>query len=513
MNTDSDSGRSRRYKDSEMSRQRHRNVVPFVLTVVSALVYIGWLVTVTNWNHPWIGSLFLLAELLCLGSVLLWGEMLYSKRIHPREGFPAKGKEPAVDILITVCGEPMSIVRPTLRAVSRIEYPNFKVMVCDDGDNPEVRQLAGELKFSYTARKHRDHAKAGNLNHGLKITSAPFVMSLDADQVPRPEILERMMGFFQVPKIGYVTSKQDFDVPPGDPWGNLDLVFYEEMQKGKNDSNSAISTGSAVVYRREALDSIGGFATWSMVEDLYTSMLLDQKGWHSVYYPFALSRGTAPRDIFDQHQQRWQWAVDSMRIYIWRNPLLASGLSLRQRLNYFHFGYHYLMYGIAYPIFYFLPIWGLFTGYFFLAAPVWLFLCYRIPYLVFMRWMNRSLTEGRQTLKAFQLQAGLWPVYLSAIATALLHPRSRPKYRVTKKLHEDSFVLDRIVALLPNFGVLIGSSAALVYGFQHWDRKHFFLWVNVFWCLWSMFTVSRFTLVALFPNRTNNWGAKAKKGA
>ena len=105
-------------------------------------------------------------------------------------------------------------------------------------------------------------------------------------------------------------------VPPGDPWGNRDTVFYEEMQKGKNDSNSAISTGSAVVYRRKALESIRGFAEWSVVEDLYTSMLLDQKGWHSVYYPFPLSRGTAPQDVFAQHRQRWQWAVDSMRIFV-----------------------------------------------------------------------------------------------------------------------------------------------------------------------------------------------------
>jgi hypothetical protein len=60
--------------------------------------------------------------------------------------------------------------------------------------------------------------------------------------------------------------------------------------------------------------------------------------------------------------------------------------------------------------------------------------------------------------------------------------------------------------------VLFGSSAALIYGFQHWDRKQFFLWVNVFWCLWSMFTVSRYTLVALFPNWANDQAAKAKKG-
>lgn len=510
MNTSSNLVHSHRYKDTEMRRQRVHNLPPFILTVLSALVYLVWVFTVTNWKHPWVGGMFLAAEILCLGSVLLWGAMLYSKRLHPPEGLPRKGEAPGVDILITVCGEPLPIVRRTLLAASKIDYPNFKVMVCDDGDSPEVRKLAHRLHFGYAARKHRDHAKAGNLNHGLKVTSAPFVMSLDADQMPKPEILERMTGFFQVPKIGMVTSQQDFFVPAGDPWSNQDLVFYKEMQKGKNDSSSAISTGSAVIYRRKALESIGGFATWSLVEDLYTSMLLDQKGWHSVYYPFPLSRGTAPQDVFEQHQQRWQWAVDSMRIFFWRNPLWARGLSLRQRLNYLHFGYHYLMYGIAYPIFFALPIWGLWTGNFFLTAPAWIFLCYRIPYLLFMRWMNLSLTEGRQNLKSFQMQAGLWPVYISAILTALMYPRSRPKYRVTKKYFEESAFLGRLLALAPNLVVLLGSLGAMVYGFRHWRQQPTFLAVNSFWCLWSIVAVSRFTLVGLFPERFGTRVLKAR---
>jgi len=512
MNTASDYGRARRYMDAELTRQRQYNLIPFSLTLATAAIYLAWVITVTNWNHPWAGGLFLLAELLCLGSVLLWGEMLYSKRLHPPEGYPSTGRKPPVDVLVTVCGEPLSIVKRTLLAVSKIEYPTYRVTVCDDGDSPEVRNLCRKLNISYSARKHRDHAKAGNLNHGLKITTAPFVMTLDADQVPRPEILERMMGFFQVPKIAYVTSRQEFMVPPGDPWGNRDTVFYEEMQKGKNDSNSAISTGSGVVYRRKALESIGGFAQWSMVEDLYTSMRLDQKGWHSVYYPYSLSQGTAPQDVFAQHRQRWQWAVDSMRIFIWKNPLWAKGLNLRQRLNYFHFGYHYLMYGVAYPIFFALPAWGMFTGNFFLTAPVWIFLCYRIPYLLAMRWMNRTLTEGRQTFKAFQMQAGLWPVFASAILVALLHPHERPRYRVTQKQYQDSDSLSRVVALLPNLLVILISLAAIVFGFQHWQGRPIFLGVNTFWCLWSVAAVIRFTLVGLFPERANGRNQVTPKG-
>jgi cellulose synthase/poly-beta-1,6-N-acetylglucosamine synthase-like glycosyltransferase len=97
------------------------------------------------------------------------------------------------------------------------------------------------------------------------------------------------------------------------------------MQISKNAFNASISCGSGVIYRRKAIEEIGGFCEWSLVEDLHSSMLLEDKGWHSVYYPFALTEGTAPSDIFAQQQQRRQWATDSVRILFWDNPFFRKG--------------------------------------------------------------------------------------------------------------------------------------------------------------------------------------------
>ena len=433
MNTGTDS-RSRRYKDAELQRASHRNWILFVLALIAGSVYISWLVVNIDWSHPWIGSLFLGAELICAVSVFLWGTMLATKRLHPEEGFPWEGDPPLVDVFLAVCREPVQVVRPTLHALSEIDYPHYRVTILDDGRAPEVEAMAREFGFAYSARERRHFAKSGNLNHGLAITSAPFVLTLDADQVPHPEIISRLIGFFQVPTIGLVSSRQVFDLPEGDPWGNADSVFYDAMQPGKNDANAAISCGSGVMYRRQALESVGGFPTWSLVEDLYVSLLMEQRGWRGVYYAFELTKGTAPTDVFAQHRQRWQWAVDSLRIMFWRCPLFARGLDMRQRLDYFHFGWHYIMYGVAYPIFFLLPVWGLFSGEFVIATPVWVFLCYRMPYLLLMRLMTSYLTDHWHGFKAFQMQVGLWPVFLSAIATALTHPITRPQYVVTVKV-------------------------------------------------------------------------------
>jgi cellulose synthase (UDP-forming) len=501
-----ESGRSRRYKDSVLSPLRKKNRVLYTLTLLAGIVYLQWLFRVLDWGHPVVAGLFVLAELICFVCILVWADMLSEERLHPPEGMDWNGEMPDVDLLITVCFEPIEVVRPTLEAVAKIDYPRLHVMVLDDGHSTEVKDIAETLGFGYSARKERTAAKGGNLNHGMGITSSPFVMTLDADQVPHPEIIHRMIGYFQIPKIGFVGSRQSFDVPPHDPWGNRDTVFYEAMQISKNAHNASISCGSGVIYRRKAVEEIGGFCEWSLVEDLHSSMLLADKGWNSVYYPFALTKGTAPTDIFAQQQQRRQWATDSVRILFWDNPFFRKGLKWHQKVSYFHFGYHYIMFGIGYPIFFFMPIWALFTGDFVLTAPLWLFLVYRMPYLGLMRWMNSSMTNHTQDMQSFQVQAGLWFVYLEAILTALVHPKVRPRYRVNYKVRRQISFFARCMALLPNL-VLIGLSlAATLYGFlQYWSRPTY-LWIHVFWCCWAIFAVSRATAVGLFPS----WFMKRK---
>jgi cellulose synthase (UDP-forming) len=190
--------RDRRYKDASLRRDSRRNHLLFALAFAAACVYIGWLVTAIDWQHSVVGSLFLAAEIVCGVSVFLWGTMLATKRLHPKAGLPWEGDPPPVDVLIAVCHEPMEVVRPTLLAVAAIDYPHACVTVLDDGRSDELKAIAEQLGFAYSARERRHFAKSGNLNHGLTITSAPFVLALDADQVPHPEIIDRLVGFFQV---------------------------------------------------------------------------------------------------------------------------------------------------------------------------------------------------------------------------------------------------------------------------------------------------------------------------
>ena len=505
MNTDSEtptasvppSPRKRRYHDEILKQHARRNFIAFLLAVSSALAYLGWSIWHIDYRYWYIAGPYIFAEALSFISMLLWSEMMMHRREHAPSGLPLQHPPPPVDVIITCCGEPFAIVEKTLRAAVAIKYPDFSVTVANDRHSADLEKLCAELGVKYLARPTHEHRKAGNLNYALAHTNKPFLHLLDADQISHRRILEVLIGYFAVPTIGFVTTYQAFDVPEGDPWGNRDRVFYGAMQTSRNASNSAISCGSGVVYRREALKQIGGFSTWNLVEDLYSSLLMHAVGWKSVYHPFPATHGTAPAEITGHVRQRWQWAVDSLRLIFWRNPMFTKGLSWEQRLNYLSFGYNYLLFGLAYPIFYLLPIWGLFSGCFFMKTTALDFFLWRMPYAITFFIFNRLVTERRHTTKAFRAQAALFEVYISAIIAALFSRTHLPRYSVTKKVSEAPILIERLNHVLPHIAIMALSLSSVVYGFFHRGGNEVFYYLNAAWALWVIWTLLPFTLLAL----------------
>jgi len=506
MNTDSKTdgvhgqdGRHHRYHDTELSHKAHVNVVIFVVTAICAIAYLVWAFIHVDYEAWFVVVPYLVAEVICFGSLLIWSGMMMHRREHPPGGLPLKEPPPPVDVVVTCCGEPLRVIEKTLRAAAKIDYPDFKVTVADDKADPEVGQLCEELGFTHLCRPEHEDRKAGNLNYAFTHTTRPFMLVLDSDQIPHHTILHVLIGYFSVPKIGFVTTYQGFDVPHGDPWGNRDRVFYGAMQPAKNDSNSAISCGTGVVYRRAALEEVGGFSTWNLVEDLYTSLLMHAAGWKSVYHPFPLTHGTAPMEIISHVKQRWQWAVDSLRLFFWRNPMLTKGLSWRQKLSYTGFGYNYLVFGIAYPIFFLIPVWGLFSDRFFFDSSVLDFVIWRAPYAVAYFILNRMLTDKRHDIKTFRAQIGLFQTFMSAILTALFSHRHMPRYKVNPKLARHPGFLARLAHVSGHLVIILLSVSAMIYGWfvRELDSNHFY--VNAAWALWVVWLLLPFTFLALKP--------------
>ena len=258
-----------------------------------------------------------------------------------------------------------------------------------------------------------------------------MILVLDADQVPAPEILNRLVGFFGQSQVGYVQSKQAFFLPEGDPFYNRDKVFYETIQLSNDQANAVISCGSGVVYRRQALQEIGGFASWNLLEDFTSSYELASRGWRGVYYPHALSRGLAPATLAGVYHQRFQWCLDTMRLFFWDNPLFKSGLSWPQKAHFLIVMMSYLTSGLVFPVFYTAPLLVYWRGQSCVLGDELTYGVLRGAYVLATILMFRYLFFGKEPLRQFKMLCSLFPVHALAIVAALLYPPGRkPVYRV-----------------------------------------------------------------------------------
>jgi cellulose synthase (UDP-forming) len=93
------------------------------------------------------------------------------------------------------------------------------------------------------------------------------------------------------------------------------------VQPARDADGCAVAVGSAIIYRRSALDAIGGFAAWNVVEDLSTGYQLNCAGYQVRYVERALSIGLAPTDLANIYKQRGTWAIDTLR---WSSPGRSS---------------------------------------------------------------------------------------------------------------------------------------------------------------------------------------------
>lgn len=232
-----------------------------VLTALLGINYITWrwLFSV-HWSAWWIAVPLILAETYSMIDSLLFGMTMW--RLKERGDPPAPDPEATVDVFITTYNEPVELVRDTAVAAVAIRHPH-RTWILDDGNRPEMQALAEELGIGWITRSPEwvgmpRHAKAGNLNNALLATDGEFLLILDADQIPVPEILDRTLGYFTDDEVALVQTPQYFvNVPESDPLGSQAPLFYGPIQQGKDGWNAAFFCGSNAVIRREALIQVG----------------------------------------------------------------------------------------------------------------------------------------------------------------------------------------------------------------------------------------------------------------
>jgi len=323
------------------SRSYLPKIILFLYLPLS-IVYLFWLTHVARTWNLWFAVPLVILDYYTIA--ITWLHLITSYEIaHPLPQPPLH--RILVDAIIPTYNEPLDVVRMTTLGALSIKGIN-KVFVTDDGHREEIKRMVENIGATYISRPDNLHAKAGNLNFALKFSKSEFLLFFDADHIAHPNFIEETSGFFkdsllafvQTPQLFYNhTSSIQYRTIGKRKFWNEQTMFYELLQPAKNRFNAAFFCGTGAMWRRTAIDDVGGFSIETATEDIHTSIRVHAKGWNSLFYQKPLAFGIAPIDLKEYHDQRVRWGAGSLGLMFRSkdSPFRLRGLSLAQRLCYF----------------------------------------------------------------------------------------------------------------------------------------------------------------------------------
>jgi cellulose synthase/poly-beta-1,6-N-acetylglucosamine synthase-like glycosyltransferase/exo-beta-1,3-glucanase (GH17 family) len=257
------------------------------------------------------------------------------------------GYAPKVSIHIPAYREPPEMLKATLDAVARLDYPNFEcVVVINNTPDPafwlpidEHCRALGE-RFKFINQDNVAGYKAGALRLALAQTAADADMIgvIDADYVVQPDWLKDLVPAFADPKVGMVQAPQDHrdgersvmhHAMNGEYAGFFDIGMVQ-----RNEANAIIVHGTMCLIRRAALLSAGGWSSDTIVEDSDLGLTVLEHGWQIHYTNRRYGHGLLPDTFEAFKKQRHRWAYGGLQILRkhWRYLLpRADGLAREQK--------------------------------------------------------------------------------------------------------------------------------------------------------------------------------------
>jgi cellulose synthase (UDP-forming) len=470
-----------------------------IIAVLYATYWVWWRWTHTINTDPVAivpSIVLLLAETwayvnMCMFVFLTW------KLTNRDPGPPPLGK--SVDVFITCYDEPLEVLRRTAIGARAIRYPHRTYML-DDGKREDVLAMTRELGIGYIRRVGNANAKSGNLNYALSVTSGEFVLQLDSDHVPLPNIIDRLLGYYNDPKMAVVQSPQDFyNVDSfthvvndeGRRLWEENRIFYSLIQPGRDHWNASFFCGSCGMIRRSALEAVGGFASQTIIEDMETTMQFHAHGYKSAYHRETLAYGLAPGAAGAYHVQRLRWGQGAMQVLRKLKPLTMPGLTLAQRINYFAGTAAYFE-GWQKAVFYLMPLFYFFTGILPVGGDQREFLIRLIPYITISIVAFELLSRGTGYLFLSE-RFTMVRVYTYMLAALAVFTKKRLKFNVTPKGHSavpPSAYVPQLTLLLLSIAAPLWATVAYRYHWVNysapgWGSAAF--WLNGIWAAWNCY--------------------------
>jgi len=226
---------------------------------------------------------------------------------------------PFVSIIVPVYNEE-KVVQQSIRSLLELDYPNYEIIVVNDGSTDNTAEVAGEMvgyqkgktsMVRVTLINKPNGGKAKALNAGIQFSDAEFTVSVDGDSKLSPDTLKMGIRHFIDPSIGAVAGnvkvlnrgKMVTDLQALEYIEGLNLArFAQGMVKMVN-----IIPGPIGIFRKKALRSAGFYSSDTFAEDADLTLKMLAAGWKVKYEPRAISYTEAPEKFLQLLKQRYRW--------------------------------------------------------------------------------------------------------------------------------------------------------------------------------------------------------------
>ncbi len=240
---------------------------------------------------------------------------------------PDPSYTPKVSVHVPAYNEPTEVVAHTLRALARLDYPDYEVLLIDNNTPDEARwRPLEELCRELGPRFHCLHLhewpgyKSGALNFGLAHTApdAEIVAVVDADYHVQPQYLADLVPAFADDRLAFVQTPQDYRDYRGNPFLEATYhaykYFFEVSMQSRNEHNAIIFAGTMGLVRKSVLQEVGGWDEWCITEDAELSLRILKRGYRSIFVNRTYGRGLMPFTFEGLKKQRFRWCFGGIQI-------------------------------------------------------------------------------------------------------------------------------------------------------------------------------------------------------
>jgi cellulose synthase/poly-beta-1,6-N-acetylglucosamine synthase-like glycosyltransferase len=274
----------------------------------------------------------------------------YRKLVPEPAGRFTEEELPRITVQLPLFNE-MYVVERLLKSVTEIDYPRDRLefQVLDDSTDETVKIAEATVEhyrqagfdIHYIHRTDRTGFKAGALENGLKTAKGELVAIFDADFLPKPDCLRKLVDFFTDPLVGCAQMRWshingDYNLLTRLQTIMLDGHFVVEQTVRNRTGGFFNFNGTAGIWRRKAIEMSGGWQHDTLTEDTDLSFRAQLMGWRFIYLLDEDAPSEIPVEInaFKAQQRRWAKGVMQVGLKLFRR-IWASRLPLRVKLEMF----------------------------------------------------------------------------------------------------------------------------------------------------------------------------------